>query len=277
MRRAAARFLHRIAHRGRDSGVDLAAARRRTPGGRQVAVPGVVAGQLVAGSLDGPDAQLHRLDAAQLKRPQNFGVAVRHRFGHREAEAARQHLAGVGVIGHGLDAAVQGGTEDVGAQRVAVLVGAIGAGHGAHERGEVAQLPLARVRDGLPDAVVVHPLLDLTVVDEAERLPVGRCLLAPDIGAQHQVLADLLAERFVERPAEEVEVATQFVLGQSDRVACRRMGRRAGRRSQAVAKPRRHRRGGRPDLVHRRLEGGGKRGSVGFTSERGSAAWRSPV
>ena len=156
----------------------------------QTLVARIDAMQLIARAVDGAHRQPDRPHAALLQAAQDLAVAGRHRLRHHLAHVARQQLAAVGVVGHRFDRAVQRRAEHIGAQRVALLVGAAGPHHRAHVGGEIAQLPFAFVRDHLAEAVVVHPLLDLAVVDQAERLPVGRwqagaasCCAAPVPGS----------------------------------------------------------------------------------------------
>jgi hypothetical protein len=143
--------------------------------------------------------------------------------------------------GDGLDAAVQRGADDLGAQGIPLVVGAAEVEERAHVRGELAQLPLALVRDHLAEAHEVHLLLDLGLVDEAERLPVGRLELALGVDARRELLGDLLAQRFAERVLVGAEVAAQLLLGEHELVALGDLDRGLRLRVQHLGDPRRRR------------------------------------
>jgi hypothetical protein len=106
--------------------------------------------------------------------------STRHRVRDRLPELAREDAAALALARDRHDAAVQRRADDLGAQRIPLVVGPPEIEQRAHVGGELAQLVLALVRDHLAEADEVHLLLDLLLVDQAERLPVGRssCLVS---------------------------------------------------------------------------------------------------
>ena len=238
-------LVHQLAVADR-SQIGAAAARQR----RQVGIARIEARDLVARAFHGAHLQAHRLDAAPLQPDDDLRIALGHRLCHRLAEVAGEDAARIGIVGNRLDSPVERGAEDVAAQRVAVFVGAAAAGDRSHVRGQVAQLPFAFVRDQLADALVVHALLDLAVVDQAERLPVGRGGLGLGLETRFELVPDLVLQRVVERALEAAEVAAQILLRGKDRHP---FGAAAGRRRELLAHASRHRGDGGPELDHGRF------------------------
>ena len=224
---------------------------------RQAGVPRVGGAEhLVARALDRAHRQVHRMDAALLQHLDDLRVALRHRLGHVLPELAGVDAAMVAVARDRFDALVQRRADDLGAQRVALVVGAAEREERSHVGRQVAQLPVALVRDQLAEADVVHPRLDLLDIDQAERLPVGRLELALLVDLGREVLGDPLAQRLVERALEHAHVATQLLHRVEDELALGRPGGALCLHVETFCHAHRRRRGRRPDEVHGRVERG---------------------
>ncbi len=238
--------------------IDLAigAAARRDAPVAQALVAGIGAAHLVARTFDRAHRQGHRPNATLLEHLQDVLVALRHRMGHRGAELAREQASALALARDRFDAAVQRRADDLGPDRVALVVGPADAEERAGVRRELAQLPLALVRDQLAEAHEVHLLLDLLLADEAEGLPVGRLELSLVVDARLELLGDLLSQRFEERVLERAEVPAQFLLRDDDLVALRDLGRVLGQDREVLGHVRRRRRRRRADQTHGRVERG---------------------
>ena len=86
-------------------------------------------------------------------------------------------------------------TEDRAAERIAARIGPAMPQNAAHVRVELAQLGLAAMRDQLADSLERDLLFDLSLGDEADRLPVGRRRLAAAFGVCGDVVVDAIAKR----------------------------------------------------------------------------------
>ena len=126
----------------------------------------------------------------------------------------------------------------------------------AHVGRQVAQLPVALVRDQLAEADVVHLRLDLLHVDQAQRLPVGRLELALVVDLGREVLGDALAQRLVEGALEHAEISAQLLHRVEDQLPLGRAGGVLRLQVEAFRHAHRGRRGRRPDEIHGRVERG---------------------
>ena len=228
-------------------GVPLAPAR---------AVAGLGAAHLVARPFDRAHRHPGGLHAARSEVAHDLGIAHRHRACHGPAQVTREQLAQVELVGHRLDGAVQRGADDLGAQRVAAVVDMGGAQKGAHVAVEFAQLGFGFVGDELRDAVGHHALLDLLIVHQAERLPVGGTQRAARRAARCQVAGDLVAQRVAKGGMKDGNVAHQVNPGQQHQVALDDASARLGHRAEHVGHAIGDGSGGRLDLAHRRVECG---------------------
>ena len=104
----------------------------------------------------------------------------------------------------------------------------------AHVRVKLAQLGLAAMREQLADALERDPLLDLSLGDEADRLPVGRRWLAAAFGVRDDVVGDALAQRARERRQQQLAVLEDVDLRERELAALAIRARRLHEDEQAV-------------------------------------------
>ena len=220
----------------------------------------VDARQLVARAVELPHRQHHRLHAAVLQPAQDLRVALGHRLGHCGTELAGQQLARVGLLRYRFDRTVQRGAEQLGAQRVAVFVGAAGLQQRTHVGGQLAQLGVAGVRYLLADAVGVHPFFDRVVVDQAEGLPIGSSERAFAIFTRRQLVLNAPRELVGEHLVKHADVAAQIELSRDHQIALGDPAARLRHQAEAFRHAAGHRRQRGPDQVDCRVERGSQEG-----------------
>ena len=114
-----------------------------------------------------------RLDPGAAQIGHDVGIGLAHRLGQGMAQFGAQHLAHIGSVGHRLDGAHHRLADQLGAQGVALVLGLRQAQQAADVAVQLADLPLTGMGDFQRKAVASDAQLDLVVVDQFQRVPVG--------------------------------------------------------------------------------------------------------
>ena len=176
--------------------------------------------------------QAHRLHACMAEVANDGAVGAAQQACQRTAEFGRQHLAHVGAVGYGVDAADHGVADDVGAQWVAFAFAAGVGQHGGHVSVKFAQFPFAGMCDFQPEAFCRNLRFDFAVLHQTERVPVGnyRALglqlanaCCPRPGTRHHTRPKFthhaVVESVVEGEDEDGGLAVEFKLRAQQAVA----------------------------------------------------------